>query len=158
MDQILIKKLRNNSGAALIFVIVALVVFVIFLAAVSTLFQTNLFQARAQEDNLKAYYISLAGSDLCFAALLQEGPGGENDTLLYKEFSIVTKPVISSTPVLTDTLTLTGGAVTVTVQAITVNGQRWVEIKSGATLDSSNAVKTTSLQFQVSNPLVQKKS
>jgi len=157
MYHISIKKLGDKSGAALIFVIVALVVFVIFLAAVSTLFQTNLFQAKAQEDNLKAYYLSLAGSDLCFAALLQEGPLGEDDTLLHKLYSVEEHAALPTT-VLTDTLAMTGGAVSITVHAITKNGDRWVEIQSGADLDDSNINKTTVLQFQVSNPLVQAKS
>lgn len=158
MGRIPIKKCKNKSGAALVIVLVTLVVVSIFCAIVANITQANLLQAKAQEKSLKAYYLALSGSDLCFASLLQKGPGGDNDTLLYKEYSTTEKPDILNTRQLSDHLTLDGGTVNIDVKAIVVNGERWVEIKSVATLDASTVTKTTTLQFQVSNPMVQKKS
>jgi len=155
------RKLKNQwkdrNGAALIYVILALAIVMIFAGAIASLVRENLMQAKAQEDEIKAYYLSLSGSDLCFAALLQQGIGGEHDTLLYQQFSKDTHPALPSTK-LTDTLHLDGGDVAIEVKALDRSGERWVQIKSTATLSSSSVTKTTTLQFQASNPLVQFKS
>lgn len=158
MDRIYVNKYKNKNGASLIIVLVTLLVVSIFCGIIANIAQANLFQAKSQENYLKAYYLALSGSDLCFNALLQKGPGGDNDTLLYKEFSTTAKPDISATRQLSDNLTLDGGKANIQVKAIVVNGERWVEIKSVGVLDNSTVSKTTTLQFQVSNPLIQKKS
>lgn len=158
MKMLCINKHKNKRGAALIVVLVTLVVICIFCGIIASITQNNLLQAKSQENSLKAYYLALSGSDLYFTALLQKGPGGDNDTLLYKEYSTAAKPDISATRELTDNLTLNGGKVDIHVKAIEVNGERWVEIKSVATLDNSTVSKATTLQFQVSNPVIQKKS
>ena len=151
------KILDNQSGVALIFVILALVIVSIIGAGIANLVHANLMQAKAQEDDMKAYYLSLSGSDLCFAALLQEGTNGEDDTLLYQQFGEDAHPILPTTE-LTDTLHLDGGDVEVSVTALDKSGERWVQIISKATLSSSSVTKTTTLQFLASNPIVQIKS
>ena len=156
--------LDNQSGAALIFVLLALVIVSIIGAGIASLVHENLMQAKAQEDEMKAYYLSISGSDLCFAALLQENYDayGVKYTLLSKEFTTEAHSNPASTPQLTDTLGeadgLEGGSVQITVSAFDKSdGERWVQIVSTATLDSSSVTKKTTLQFQASNPLVQYK-
>ncbi len=161
MDQKRIRRnhnIRRNDGAALITVMIVLIILSVFIAVISTILMTNLNEAKYQENYVRAYYLAESGTDLCLAALLQEGIGGSNDTLLYKQYSVTAKPNIATTPTLTDTMALTGGTVNITVHAITVDGERWVEITSLATLTGTGITKTVTLQFQVSNPLVQKRS
>ncbi|MFA9399050.1 MAG: hypothetical protein ACERKV_12415 [Clostridiaceae bacterium] len=156
MQHIYNKKNHKKNGAALVLVLVTFLVICIFTAIISSIIETNLMQAKSQENSMKAYYLALSGSDLCFAALLQKGPSGDNDTLLYKRFN----PTNVAPSPLTDTLTLDGGTVDITVTSMPNDayGERWVEIKSIAKLDHSTTKKTVILQFQFSNPSIQKKS
>lgn len=150
--------LRSQKGAALIFVILALVIVSIFGAAVASMVRINLSQAVNQDADAQAYYLAQSGIDLCYAALLQEGVGGEHDTLLYTQFSQAAKPSLGDTPTLNDTLALDGGSVAIEVSALTKGGERWVKIRSTASLTDSAVTKTVTLQFQADNPLVQTKS
>ncbi len=136
-----------------------LVVLSLFVTVISSILMANLNGAVYQEKYLKAYYLSKSGADLCLAALLKQGTGGANDTLLYKEYSVAENPSISTTEILTDTISPDGeNSVDITVKALTISGERWVEIKSVATLTDSSFSKTTVLQFLVSNPLVKKEA
>ena len=154
MHRSLVKRLKKNNGAALAFVIIVLAVVTIFSLIVANLVLGNLTQAKTQERQIQAYYIAQSGTDLCMSALLQQGPGGANDTLLYQKFN----PTIASPGTLSDSLVLTGGVVNLTVSATLINGDRWIVIQSVATLDGSSTTGTTTLEFQYSDPLVQKKS
>ena len=144
---------NNNKGAALIYVVIVLAVIMIFSALVANYVISNLQQSKYQERVLQAYYLSFSGSDLCLAALLQEGVGGANDTLLYTQFN----PSITAPAPLTDTLHLDGGQVDLTISATTRDGERWIVIESEATLNQSGVSQTTFLEFLYSNPLVQNK-
>jgi hypothetical protein len=152
----LFKKNQRNrkSGAALMFVIITFAVIVIFSLIVMQMVSVNLVQSKAQELDLKAYYLSVSGADLCFSALLQQGSNGENDTLLYQNFN----PSITAPTPLTDSLTLDGGVANLTVTAITKDGERWIEIQSIAVITGGSRTRKTILDFLYSNPLVQKRS
>ncbi len=152
--RLLSKRLNNNSGAALIYVLIALVVVTIYIGIIANLFQNNLSQVKAQEQGVKAYYLALSGSELCFASLLQHSTPQEiDDTLLYQNYG----PDIITPAILTDTLILDGGVVDLTVSAIIVDGSRWIEIQSVATLDDTGATKKLTIQFDYENPIIQKK-
>lgn len=154
------QRINNKNGAALVFVIMVLAVVCIFFGIMTTMFQGNLKQAKAQENDMRAYYLSLAGSDLVFAALIGEWPEAEiKDTLAYEKFNPVDNPSSSSITPLKDKLMLEEGDVDITVTGFDdSNGERWVEIKADSKLDDSAASKTMKLQFQLSNPWVQKRS
>jgi len=154
-------KVHNNErGAALIFVILALVIVSILAMAIASLVRSNLSQTVSEEDTLKAYYLAVSGQDLTYAALLQEDVDG--DTLVDDEFSEAAHSNVADAPVLTDTLSaadgLEGGHVVITVRALEIDSERWVEIRSTATLDGSTITKTVTLQFLAENPLIQMKS
>jgi type II secretory pathway component PulK len=153
MNALLTKRTNSKNGAALVLVIISLMVITIFSLIVVRIVYGNLTQAKAQEFELQAYYLSLSGTDLCMSALLQQGSGGANDTLLYINFN----PAVNAPGTLTDTLTLDDGVVNLTVSAISKSGERWIVIQSAATLNGSAATRTTRLEFMYSNPLVQKK-
>jgi hypothetical protein len=143
----------NKKGVALVYVIIVLVVVTLFSTLVVNHVYRNLQQAKYQEQVLQAYYLSVSGTDLCLAALLQEGTGGEDDTLLYMQFN---QSIATPSP-LTDTLGLDGGSVYLTVSATTREGERWIVIESKAVLHDTSVSKTTYLDFLYSNPLIQLK-
>lgn len=149
---------NNKSGAALINVIITLVIISVYLTIIASIFNSNLQEAKAQENYLKAYSLAVAGYDLTYAALIQQGVGGANDTLLYNNFSVAKKPSVSTAPTFTDTMTMPGGVVNITVKAFDKDGERWVEIRSVATLTGSSITKTAIYQFLAANPLIQVKS
>lgn len=152
--------LTDQRGAALIFVILALVIVSILAMAIASLVHSNLAQTVSEEDTLKAYYLALSGQDLTYAALLQEDVHG--DTMVDTVFSEAAHSNVADTPVLNDTLNgddgLEGGSVNVTVRALEKDSERWVEITSAAALDDSSVTKTITLQFLAENPLIQMKS
>lgn len=160
--------LSDRRGAALIFVILALVLVSIFALAIASLVHGNLDQAINQESDMQAYYLALSGQDLTYSALLQkqyrtDAYGNEEEyTLVSDEYTTDAHSNIADTPTLTDTLGsadgMAGGTVTVTVTAVTNSGERWVKIVSTADLDDSDVTKTITLMFQASNPLIQMKS
>ena len=153
MRRIMTKQTNRKKGVALIYVVIALAVVMIFSSIVVNLVYSNVLQAKAQERILQAYYLSLSGTDLCFAALLQEGIGGSQDTLLYTNFN----PAIASPTPLTDTLVLDEGIVLLDVSAETRDGERWIIIEAEAALNDADVSQTTYFEFMYSNPLIQKK-
>ena len=151
-------RIRDEQGAALAFVLLVLVLTTIFLVGISSIFHANLTQTVAQEDSVEAYYLAQSGVELAFAALIQEGAGGVNDTLLYDSFSIDTHPTIGDTTQMTYTFPSTdfpNGSVTIVVKAILEGGERWVQIESTGTLDSSGIDRIVTLKFSVSNTELQ---
>ncbi len=148
-------RIRDEQGAALAFVLLVLVLTTIFLVGISGIFHANLTQTVAQEDSVEAYYLAQSGVELAFAALIQEGAGGVNDTLLYDSFSEATHPTIGATTSLTDTLTFPNGTVAIEVSAFEADGERWIKIESKGTLNGSGIDRIVTLKFNVSNPYLQ---
>jgi len=149
--------LYKKDGSALMVVLLSFVVIMIFLGSIIMLFKNNLVQTMTQEKSVQAYYLALSGIDLGVSALLQEGAGGENDTLLYKEFSKDMKPNLNNTPTLRHTIDLGDGEVEITIRGMDIDGERWVEVHSIGILKDTSFRRSTNLQFLVSNPSVQKR-
>ena len=59
----------NKKGAALMFVVIALLVAMIMIVTVAQLAQTNIRQASTQEKGIQAYYIARSGAELAYEAL-----------------------------------------------------------------------------------------
>lgn len=146
----------DQRGAALIFVLLALVIVSILAVAIASLVRSNLSQTVSEEDTLKAYYLAMSGQDLTYAALLQEDAHGQ--TMVDTAFSEAAHSNVADTPVLNDTLAIGDGSVNVTVRALEKDSERWVEITSAAALTDSSVTKTLVLEFLAENPLIQMKS
>ncbi len=144
----------KKKGAALAFVIIVFAVIMIFAMIVGNIVNNNLVQARAQERDLQVYYLAQSGIDLCLSSLMQQGTGGANDTLLYQKYN----PSVTSPQTLSDHLSLPNGSVDLTISASAVNSERWITIQCLATLSGSSTMKTSTLAFQYSNPLIRKSS
>lgn len=64
------RKLKEEKGIALAFVIVALVFVFLMVSIVAMLANTNVKQASAQEKGLQAYYIARSGAELAYEAIM----------------------------------------------------------------------------------------
>ena len=150
MNAMRIRKVKSRRGAALTYVIVAFLLVSVYSVFIAYMVSTNSNHAKYQEQSMQAYYLSLSGTDLCIAALIQEGAGGEGDTLLNAMFN----PSIANPVVLTDDLYLEAGLVNLTISAITKDGVRWVQIVAISVLHDSGESYTTTVQFQFSDPKI----
>ena len=67
--KIVSNKLKDKSGAALIFVMVAILIIFIMISIAASISQTNTKQAGAQEKGIQAYYMARSGVELAYEAL-----------------------------------------------------------------------------------------
>ena len=61
---------KNREGAALVFVIMALLVLIIFTSSVAFIFASNHKQALIQEKNIKEHYLKSSAIDVTISTLL----------------------------------------------------------------------------------------
>jgi type II secretory pathway component PulK len=152
--------LTDQRGAALIFVILALVIVSILAMAIASLVHSNLAQTVSEEDTLKALQLSgFIGQDQTYAARWQEDVGrAHHGGHVFSEAATPTCPTPRPQITLNGDDGFEGGSVNVTVRALEKDSERWVEITSAAALDDSSVTKTITLQFLAENPLIQMKS
>jgi type II secretory pathway component PulK len=67
---------QSKSGNAMVFVVLAFALIMIFAASIAFLFSTTLTQTVRQEEQSKAYYIAISGVDLAKSALAKENSSG----------------------------------------------------------------------------------
>lgn len=64
-------KLNNRrSGSAMVFVVILFLITMIVFASVNFIFSSNLKMSVAQEENLRAHYLTLSGIDIAKSTLL----------------------------------------------------------------------------------------
>ena len=66
--------MKNRKGISLIWVIIALVFVSIMTMSISTIAQSNILQAKRQDNTLQAYYIARSGAELAYEALITSSP------------------------------------------------------------------------------------
>ena len=66
--------MKNRKGVSLIWVIIALVFVSIMTMSISTIAQSNILQAKRQDNTLQAYYIARSGAELAYEALITSSP------------------------------------------------------------------------------------
>lgn len=66
-----LNKLNNRNGIALIWVIFVFMIQIIIMSTMFYLQRQNILEAARQEVRLQTYYISLAGIDLTYAAIME---------------------------------------------------------------------------------------
>ena len=142
----------KRKGYAYVTVLMIFLVLMIFVATTMTIFNNNNMQSKHQERSIQAYYLARSGVDLGVAALMKQGPGGANDTLLFDQYSSSSKP----NQILNQSINLSNGKVDITIHSFVRNSKRWVEVHSIGTLAKSSVIKAVNLQFVVDNPNEQK--
>ena len=141
---------RTKKGMALMVVVSVFAVISIILASIVFVFQNNLSQASGQEERMKAYYLALAGIELGYTALIKNTNSDPNGDPIYYYTQALP---FTTTPALTQEITLEGGTVEIEAKRITVSGDDWIEIAATGHTTSS-AVRTSTMRFRVDNPAV----
>ena len=146
-NQILGKIKENEQGAALIWTLILLVVVTTLAFSVIFVARQDSLETRIQEERLKAYYLSLSGIEIGYAALMTETtpPNKYIDA-----FNNLSKPNVSYEEVIKEG-TVTIGKVKVTVGNVTIDGQRWVQIKSVGTLNGTTTSVTSTMRIDPNN-------
>ena len=66
--------MKNRKGVSLIWVIIALVFVSMMTMSIATIAQSNILQAKRQDDTLQAYYVARSGAELAYEALITSSP------------------------------------------------------------------------------------
>jgi type II secretory pathway component PulK len=139
-----ILKLNNRrSGSAMVFVLILFLITMIIFASVNFIFSSNLKMSVAQEENLRAYYLTLSGIDITKSTLLStlyvDGAGVEKTM-----FEKIREAKIAS---LTDSIDIDGEDVDIEVTYDETEDV--ITISSTATLKSGNT-KHLALELEFS--------
>lgn len=70
MSRKLVKINNRRSGSAIVFVVILFLITMIVFASVNFIFSSNLKMSVAQEENLRAHYLTLSGIDITKSTLL----------------------------------------------------------------------------------------
>ena len=136
-------KLNNRrSGSAIVFVVLLFLITMIVFSSVNFIFSSNLKMSVAQEENLRAHYLTLSGIDITKATLLSTlyVDAGVEKTM----FNKIREAKIAS---LTDSITIDGEVVDIEVTFD--EAEDVITINSTANLKSGNT-KTLSLELEFS--------
>ncbi len=133
MSRKIFKLNSKRSGSAMVFVLILFLITMIVFTSVNFIFSSNLKMSVSQEENLRAYYLTLSGIDITKSTLLSTlyvDADGLDKTMFEK---IRTDNIAS----LTDSITIDGEVVDIDVtyddaeDIITINST--ANLKSGNT-------------------------
>ena len=137
----------NEKGAALVWVLILFVVVSILAFSVIFVARQDAIETQFYEQRLKAYYISLSGIEIGYAALMTETTAPDK---YIDEFDDLSKAAV----VYTDSIIDNGntiGNVSVTISNVMVSGKRWIQIKSQGSLEGTTTSVTSSLRIDPTN-------
>ena len=142
MSRKILKLNNRRSGSAIVFVIILFLITIIVFASVNFIFSSNLKMSVAQEENLRAHYLTLSGIDITKSTLLSTlyVDAGVEKTM----FNKIREAKIAS---LTDSITIDGEVVDIDVTYD--EAEDIITINSTANLKSGNT-KTLALELEFS--------
>lgn len=154
MNKTLIKKIENERGAALIYVLLAFVVLTIIIYTMSMIFSANLKQAKFQENRIEAYYVAQAGIEVAIASLMSKNATGVPFKDEIAQYVTLNGFGYQQGP---KDLILPNGKATVTITAPRLNtaGNVEIHIVSVGSLTNSSATYTLNLSLDATNPEIQ---
>ena len=136
-------KLNNNrQGSAYAFVLVAFLIISILGSSILFIFNTNLKQAKLQQDSLEAYYLAYSGAEMAYASLMTI-TGGK-----YK-FTGLT----DSNEFAENNISYGKGKINITAKkSDNEKFENWIEITSTAVLVRNDVSYTRTLYFNPDDP------
>ena len=142
MSRKILKLNNRRSGSAIVFVVILFLITMIIFAGVNFIFSSNLKMSVAQEENLRAHYLTLSGIDITKSTLLSTlyVDAGVEKTM----FNKIREAKIAS---LTDSITIDGEVVDIDVTYD--EAEDIITINSTANLKSGNT-KTLALELEFS--------
>ena len=139
-----IKKIKNRQGSALAFTLIILLVLSIITTSVLFVFNSNLRQAKHQQDSLEAYYLAYSGAEMAYTALLTE--------VSSNKFKL--NELNGGNELAQSNIDFGNGKINISAKiSDEENFDGWVEIKSTGILNKNNQSYTRSLFFDPENPI-----
>lgn len=138
--------IKSNTGSALMTVIIIFITLILLTISIVYLMQSNLKQARHQENMIEAYYLSYSGIEIGYAALV------DNDDQLLNEF------INKKTNRLEEKgLKFGEGEIDIIISNDeTVEDEIWIKITSTGKLKDSNTSYSMSMSFLADNKTFRK--
>lgn len=139
------KLLVNRKGSIFVFVFVIFLTLSIIASSVIYVFNSNLKQAKHQQDSLEAYYLAYSGVEMGYAALLANG----NAKLL--ELTRLTNPVAEHKE---PSISFGNGTIEVTAKVTNdTNFVGWIKVTGKAKLNKNGLEFTRSMYFDPTNTI-----
>lgn len=137
-------KLNNKrQGSAYVFVFIVFLIISILGSSILFIFNTNLKQAKRQQDSLEAYYLAYSGAEMAYASLLSKKPNGD---LKLKD--------LDSNELVENNINYGNGTINILAKKSEhENFENWIEIKSTGILSRNNLSYTRTLYFDPDNPI-----
>ncbi len=133
--------MKNRKGVSLIWVIIALVFVSIMTMSISTIAQSNILQAKRQDNIIQAYYIARSGAEITYEALITSSPS------LLLPF---TSPSNSTnTHTITDNIVVGEGTANIVVTSYNIDTVKRIRIESIGELN--NVTKRIILEFDATS-------
>ena len=145
----MILKLKNKRrGSVYAFVLVALMILSILGSSILFMFNTNLKQAKREQDRLEAYYLAYSGAEMAYASLMTlESSGTFRNKYKFKRITDNNETFVQNN------VAYGKGKIKITAKkSDEENFEDWIEITSTAVLDRNNVTYTRTLYFNPDNP------
>lgn len=142
------RKVMNNKGVTLLFVMTVLLIMSTLAVAIFALFTSNMTEEKMQTDAIRAHYVAQSGVDVAFGALLQS-----NKSLLTSYFD---KAITVTVSPLTTSVTLDNGSASIVVSSYVDGSERYVLITSTGSISNSTITQVVKMSFNIKYPQIQK--
>ena len=147
MKASIIKQMKNEEGAALIWALILFVIVVILSASAIVVARQDILETNLQNQRLKAYYMALSGVELGYAALM--APDSTPGPLYINRFN-ASKAQVTHEEIIKEGLE-TVGKVQIAIDWVTVDGKAWVQISAVGHLEGSSVTATSVMRIDPSN-------
>ncbi|WP_312702230.1 hypothetical protein [Sedimentibacter sp.] len=136
-------KLNNKrKGSALAFVLVGFLIISIIGSSILFIFNTNLKQAKGQQDSLEAYYLAYSGAEMAYSSLLTKTGSKYKYEEITKDGKTLTE----------NNIVYGNGKINVVAKKSNNDDFKdWIVITSTSTLDRNGVTYTRKLYFDPEN-------
>ena len=139
--KLIINAKKNKKGAALVWVLILMVVFVSLTSSMLFISNQDIFETVNHRERTKAYYLAESGIDLAYAALMKKT--NPSDVPLIKTYQD------NHSKVYTQKIMIGTNTVDIRIESILISGKWWVKITSVGTVVDSNISEATSLRINI---------
>jgi hypothetical protein len=136
--EVYLNKYLNNKGAALVWALILIVIVIILSGSMLLVSRQDILETDIHETRLKTYFVALAGTDIGYAALM-ENSGTKKYIDLFVDNDDITGDESDVNKVVTDNIDIEDngvviGTAVVTLDSVLLDSKRWVRVTSVGTL------------------------
>ena len=140
---------HQQEGVAILWTIILFLMVTIIATAVVFYARQDMLETNNQGDRLEAYYVALSGIEIGYAALMaNDASTGQQ----YIESFDAAKADVNYTHTIMDGTNAVGNVV-VTIGSVTIDGKRWIQIKSEGQLTNATSTAVTYMRIDPENHL-----